>query len=164
MLKIKKTLEVVQFRPPSASQGRVRNRISDFFITMNTNKRIDGELTAESPLVTILEDAARELFGQEEHFLRFVTFPHGGQWDDDHIVALDVVTGVEIGTDDAHGKRLHLHAQFKVTHRSYIRLDYHVLQDEMNRILESKGYPLMIHYTHVTFHRTDMAREYIRKS
>jgi len=161
---IKKTLEVVAFKPPSATGGRVRNRISDFFITLNTNKRIDGELTAESPLVTILEDGARDLFGQEEHFLQFVRFPHGGSWDDDHIVALNVVTGIEIGTDDAHGKRLHLHAQFKVTHRSYIRLDYHALQDEMNKILESKGYPLRIHYTHVTFHRSDMSIEYIRKS
>ena len=57
-----------------------------------------------------------------------------------------------------------IHAQYKVTHHSYIRLDYHALQDEMNKVLESKGYPLMIHYTHVTFHRSDMAREYVRKS
>jgi len=144
--------------------GRERRRVSDFFITMNTNKRIDGELTGSSPLVTILEDSARVLFGQEDHFLKFVRFPKGGQWDNDHIISLDVVTGVEIGTDDAHGKRLHLHGQFKVTHRSYLQLDYKALQDEMNRILESKGYPLMIHYTHVTFHRADMAREYIGKT
>ena len=159
--RIQKTLEVVKFHSPSKS--KVRNRISDFFITMNTNKRIDGVLTGESPLVTILEASAREVFGDEGHFLRFVTFPQGGQWDDDHIVALNVVTGVEIGTDDAHGKRLHLHAQFKVTHRSYIKLDFHALQAEMNKVLRKNGYPLEIHYTHVTFHRSDMAREYIGK-
>jgi len=159
---ITKTVEVLKFTQPVS--GKVRRRISDFFVTMNTNKRIDGELSPDSPLVTVLEDAARELFGEDEHFIKFVTFPKGGSWDNDHIDSLNVVTGVEIGTDDAHGKRLHLHAQFKVTHRSYIRLDFKVLQQEMNSILSQKGYPLVIHYTNVTFHKSDMSREYILKS
>ena len=81
----------------------------------------------------------------------------------DQIISLDVATRVEIGTDDAHGKRLHLHAQFKVKHRTYIRLDYKEIQNEMNQVLTEKGYPLLIHYTHGTFHRTDMSIEYMKK-
>jgi len=130
---------------------------------MNTNHWIDGEITPNSPLITLLEQSARELFEDEEHFLKFVRFPKGGQWDDDNIQGLDVVTGVEVGTDDAHGKRLHLHAQFKITHTTYIKLDYKELQKEMNNILGSNGYPLMIHYTHVTFHRHDYSKEYLNK-
>ena len=162
MSKIKRTVEVVEFTPPS-QRSRVRHRVSDFFVTMNTNKRIDGDISKDSPLVTLLQQSAAEVFGEDEHVIKFVRFPHGGSWDEENIVGLNVVTGVEIGTDDAHGKRLHLHAQFKVTHTSYIRLDYKELQNEMNRVLEHKGYPLMIHYTHVTFHKTDMAKEYISK-
>ena len=161
-MSIEKTVEVIQFKPPVI--GKVRRRISDFFIMMNTNTRIDGELTAQSPIVKVLEESARELFGEEAHFTKFVLFPKGGSWDDGHIDSLNVVTGVGIGTDDAHGKRLHLHAQFKVTHRSFIKLDYKVLQSEMNSILEEKKYPLKIHYTHVTFHKSDMSREYILKT
>ena len=159
---IQKTVEIVPFA--QAVRGKVRNRISDFMVTMNTNTRIDGNLTAESPLVKILESAGASLFGEDAHFTKFVKFPKGGSWNAENIVALNVLTGVEVGTDDAHGHRLHLHADFKVTHRSFIKLDYHAIQDEMNRILEAKGYPLRIHYTHVTFHKSDMSREYIMKN
>ena len=159
---IKKTVEIVPFAPPV--RGRVRNRVSDFFVTMNTNKRIDGNLTPESPLVTVLENAGASLFGDEEHFTKFVKFPKGGSWNSDNIVALEVVTGVDVGKDDAHGQRLHLHAQFKVTHKSFVKLDFRELQDEMNSILAARGYPLRIHYTHVSFHKADMSREYIEKN
>ena len=159
---IKKTVERVPFVAPIP--GRVRNRVSNFLVTLNTNTRVSEDLTAESPLVTVLQQTAGELFEQEEHFLKFVQFPKGGQWDDTNIVALDVVTGVEIGTDELKGKRLHLHAQFKVTHRSFLKLDYTVIKEEINRMLESKGYPLKIHYVHGSFHKSDMAGEYVRKN
>jgi len=159
---IQKTVEIVPFTP--AVKGKVRNRVSDFFITMNTNTRMSGTITSESPLISVLENASATLFGQEEYFTRFVKFPKGGSWNSENIIALNVLTGVEVGTDEDHGHRLHVHAQFKVTHRSFIKLDYHVIQDEMNKLLEARGYPLRIHYTHVTFHRTDMSREYLTKN
>jgi hypothetical protein len=130
---------------------------------MNTNTRIDGDLLPTSPLVTILQDSGKEVFGEMEHFLKFVKFPKGGEWDE-NIESLKVDIGVEIGTDDAHGRRLHLHAQFRISHYSYVKLDYRVIQSEMNRVLAEKGYQLKIHYTHGTFHKTDMAAEYTSKS
>ena len=124
--------------------------------------RIDEELTSDSSLVTELQSAADRVFSQPAHFTKFVKFPRGGEWNSTHIVGLNVKTGVEVGKDDAHGKRLHLHVQFKVSHRTFVKLDFKEVQEEMNRVLEEMDYPHRIHYTHVTCHRPEL-EDYIGK-
>jgi hypothetical protein len=148
--------------PQRSNKGRLKSRVSNFHITLNTNVRIDGSKEEIRPLVDQLQKCANVCFGQEAHFTRFVTFPKGGQWDDEHVIGLDVTTGVEIGKDDAHGRRLHLHVQFKIRHRSYVKLDFQAIKDEMNGILEEEEFPHRIAYVHVTCHKPELA-DYIGK-
>ena len=155
-------LTSIPFKTTGKKGKKLKSRVSNFHITMNTNVRIDEELTQESKLVVDLQTTANQVFTVKEHFGKFVLFPKGGQWDTTHIVGLNVKTGVEVGKDDSHGRRLHLHVQFKVNHRSFIRLDFKEIQLEMNRVLRSIGYPHEIHYTHVTCHKPEL-EDYIGK-
>lgn len=140
----------------------MKSRVSNFHVTLNTNIRIDEDLTPESRLVRVLQDTANQVFGEEGHFTNFVQFPKGGMWNVENIIGLDVVTGVEVGTDDAHGRRLHLHVQFKVRHRSYLRLDGEKIKSEMNIMLNRNAYPHPIAYVHITVHKPELI-DYIGK-
>jgi hypothetical protein len=118
-------------------------------------------LTAESSLVTKLQAAANETFTNTDRIVKFVTFPHGGSFDPDHIIDIKTVTGVEVGKMDR-GRRLHLHVQFKIRHRTWVRLDPAAIKAEINAVLEESGYPHQIHYIHISVHRPEL-EDYIGK-
>ena len=142
---------------------------SVFHVTLNTNTRIDVPDSEIEPYVKGLQDAANLLFGDVEYMKRIVKFPYAednGEFDSNHILAVDTTTRVEIGKDDAHGKRLHLHVIFKLTHKSRIHLVFHKVKSEMNSILAEKEYPHRIHYVHVEVFndRGQRLRRYLHKT
>jgi hypothetical protein len=157
------SVKSIPFKPhKKGDHPKLKSRVSNFHITLNTNIRIDDDLTEESPLIRILQSTTNEVFGEEGHFVNFVQFPKGGAWNTANIVDLSVLSGVEVGSDDAHGARLHVHVQFKVRHHSYLRLDGEKIKTEMNMMLTRNGYPHKIAYVHITVHKPELV-DYIGK-
>lgn len=152
--------------PFTGDEEEAKIRESNFHITMNTNVRLDFELNELLPYVTGLQNAANELLGNPDHIERIVQFPFGGEFNPETILNIDSTTRVEIGKDDAHGRRLHLHAMFKIRHKSKIRLDYAQLKKEMNDILKESNYPFPIAYVHVEVlnDRGQRVMRYLRKN
>lgn len=122
-------------------------RVSNFLITMNTNVRFT-EATGIEEWAPGLYQMGERLFGDSDRVGRFVTFPEGGAWDARHIVSVDSTMKVEVG-HNACGQRLHLHANVKIRHKSYIRLDIPRIQIEANDFLSEMAYPFPIHHLHV---------------
>lgn len=141
-------------------------RTSTFHITMNTNTRIDAPVDEMGEFVEPLQSAANELLGDPDYIEKFLQFPYGGEFNPETVLGIEVTTRVEVGKDDAHGRRLHLHALLKITHNSRVRLSFPILKREMNHILEEKDYPLRVHYLHaeVINDRGERVVRYLKKA
>jgi hypothetical protein len=153
-------LTSLPFKPRTEKKkGKLRSRISNFHITLNTNVRYDKSLES---LISGLQKSVGQSFTDPDSIKEYVTFPKGGEWNDDFIEGVDVVTGVEIGRDDAHGARLHCHVQFKVKHHSFLRLDFTKIKEVVNDRLKSNDFPHPIAYVHVVCHKPELA-DYMSK-
>jgi hypothetical protein len=152
--------------PFTGDEEESRIRESNFHITMNTNVRLDVDDSEMTPFVSGLQEAANELLGDPDNLEMIVSFPYGGEFNPETILNIDVTTRVEIGKDDAHGKRLHLHAILKIRHNSKIRLDFARVKSRMNEILEDKNYPYPVHYVHVEVYndRGQRVVRYLKKT
>lgn len=157
--KLKPNLTKIPIRDPtsassssSSSQGRrkLRSRISNFHITLNTNVRVGTNLKSQ---MENLQKCAAETFTEERSITQFVMFPKGGSWNTKYILGFDVAVGVEVGQNQS---RLHCHVQFKVKHRSYVRLDCGKIKSEMNEILKKNEFNYPIAYVHVACHKPEL--------
>lgn len=129
------------------NKKKMKFRVSNFLVTMNTNVRFESaddihQWTGE------LYKMGEHLFGDADKVGKFVTFPHGGEWDERHIVSVDSTMKVEIGHNKM-GQRLHIHGTVKIRHHSFIHLDIRAIKEAANEYLTDVGYPFLIRHINV---------------
>lgn len=127
---------------------KMKFRVSNFLVTMNTNVRFTDASTGVEEWTTDLYRMGEHLFGDADRTGQYVTFPKGGVWDDQHIISVHAIMKVEIGHNTM-GQRLHLHASVKIRHRSFIQLDIPKIQIAGNDFLSDVAYPFPIHHINV---------------
>lgn len=119
---------------------------SNFMITFPTNVRVSDEDAEE--LAPKFYEVAHRMFDDEENLKRYVTFPKGGQWDDESIISVRNVYKVEVGHDKK-GSRLHLHVGVSIKHNSFIQLDPDLLYFDINSEFENDGIWTPIQYVNI---------------
>lgn len=135
---------------PGFGNKRLRNRISNFLITMNTNIRVKPNISESRS--EDLYQMAESIFSEEDELKKIVTFPKGGEWSDETIKGVDASSRVEIG-HNMRGTRLHLHQSLKLRHQSYLRLDPEEIKRLANEKLREQNSTLVIYHVHISTHR-----------
>jgi hypothetical protein len=143
-------------------KGSERVRVSNFFITMNTNKWFKPVDVSENVDIEPLYTAAEKLFVHDADIKQFVVFKDGlGAWDPRFIMSVSTQTKVELG-QGKHGSRLHVHIGLKIRHKSFLELNIALIKERMNEELKKLGYGYPMHHIDVKVHRPSM-EDYLYK-
>lgn len=126
--------ETILTTPNKSKITKPKLRYTNFFFTINTNKRFDKYSKEYQHYEPLFIDIINKILN-EKTLKHFVIFLKDGKWTSEYVNPGKIQIGVEIGDTS---NCLHLHGLIKIGHRSNIRIDkdklYTLFKQEINKL------------------------------
>jgi hypothetical protein len=148
--KVKVTGTVANF---AQKQQNVKNKQSNFFLTINTNQRYDDKDAHLDNDTTMLREVMDDMLNNIE---QYVKLPADASWDND-VKDVDVEYVVEKGGEK---NCLHCHIFLKFTHTTDVKLNYPAIK---SKICTSLGLPNIYMMNRVSKGSNENILEYMNK-
>lgn len=156
MVKIKSSIETTNLETPVKTKRR-KLRHSNFFVTINPNKRFETGFEKElKPYVNKFKGALHEVF-DETNIEKYITIKEGDDFEKD-LKEISIEVKVERGSSN---KTIHAHALVKVAHYSNVKMDYGLMKSTIIDELDVDNIHL---YSRVFQDSSASLQEYINKN
>jgi uncharacterized protein YwqG len=121
---VKNVDETEQHAPKSK-----RNRRSNFFLTLNTNKKFNPHSEEYQVFNNKFKQSLNEIYDDIGNYLKI---KEAGATYDENVIVVDIESGTEIGpkTGSAHS-----HTIISVKHNTLVQLDYEKMKEKIKRDL-----------------------------
>lgn len=111
-----------------------RNRRSNFFVTINTNKPFNRHSEEYEIFNGKFQSSLNEIYNDLGSYINVLD--DKAKWDDNFIKDVEIDSATELGPVN---HKLHAHFQINVLHNTKIQLDYNKIKEKIMKDLELKG-------------------------